>query len=165
MTRLIVQRVLVPMVLGFLLGAAVNEVSFLFLKTDAGRGPERIELVIPAGTAAKVAQGRSDPVLPVSLAFVLGDTLVIKNEDTAIHQLGPLYIPPGSSASLTLSQTENLALRCSFQVSQYEGIVVQDPVTLLTRVGGIIVSGLPLGFLFMLYGLVWKRKPKVQAPA
>ena len=163
MTRLILQRVLVPMVLGFLLGAAVNEVSFLFLKTDAGRGPERIELVIPAGTAAKVAQGQSDPVLPASLAFVLGDILVIKNEDTSIHQLGPLYIPPGSSASLTLNQTESLALRCSFQVSQYEGIVVQDPVTVLTRVGGIIVSGLPLGFLFMLYGLVWKRKPKAQA--
>jgi hypothetical protein len=165
MTRLIAQRVLLPMLLGFLLGALVNEISFLFLKTDAGRGPERIELVIPAGTAARVAQGQSSPVLPASLVFVIGDTLVIRNQDTVVHQLGPLYIPAGTSASMTLNQAENLALRCSFQVTQYEGLDVQEPVTLLTRFAGLLVSGLPLGFLFMLYGLIWKRKPKAPAAA
>ena len=162
-TGLIVRRVLIPMLLGFLLGAGVNEISFLFLKTAAGRAPQRIELVIPPGTAAKVAEGVSNPVLPDTMVFVIGDILVVKNEDAVNHQLGPLYIPPGTSASLTLNQADNLALRCSFQVGKYEGLDVQEPVTLATRLGGIVVSGLPLGFLFMLYGLVWKRKPKEQA--
>ena len=161
----IVRRVLLPMLLGFVLGAVVNEVSFLYVKTDAGRGPQRIELVIPPGTAAKIALGQSDPALPASLVFVLGDTLVVRNEDVVVHQLGPLYIPAGSSASMTLNQPDNLVLRCSFQVSNYEGFNVQEPVTLFTRLAGLIVSGLPLGFLFMLYGLVWRRKAKVQVPA
>lgn len=164
-TSVIVQRVILPMLLGFLLGAVVNEISFLFLKTNAGRGPERIDLVIPAGTASRVASGQSNPALPANLAFVLGDTLVVKNEDVVVHQLGPLYIPPGSSASMTLNEPESLALRCSFQVSQYEGFDVEQPVTLFTRFAGVVVAGLPLGFLFMLYGLVWKRKPKTTGMA
>jgi hypothetical protein len=93
----------------------MNEISFLFLKTDAGRGPERIELIIPRGTAAKVASGESDPALPPTMVFVLGDTLVVKNDDVVNHQLGPLYIPPGTSASLIIDQSDNLALRCYFQ--------------------------------------------------
>src|SRR6185369_10252914 len=118
MMRLIVQRVLFPMVLGILLAVGVNEFSFLFLKSEAGRGPERVNLVIPPGTAQKVARGESNPALPDKMVFVVGDTLVVKNEDDADHHLGPLFIPAGTSASLTLSQSDNMAFTCSFQPSQ-----------------------------------------------
>lgn len=162
MTRLAVQRVLLSMLLGILLAIGVNEISFLFLKSDAGRPPQRVDLVIPKGTAQKVARGESNPALPDAMVFVVGDILVVKNEDVVDHHLGPLFIPTGTSASLTLSEPENMAFSCSFQPGKYLGFNVQEPVTFSTRLEGIIISGVPLGFLFWLYGLlVWplKREP------
>src|SRR5690242_13573507 len=122
MNRLIVQRVLFPMLLGILIAIGVNEFSFLFLKSDAGRAPQRVELLIPPGTAQKVARGESNPALPDKMVFVVGDTLVVKNDDAVAHRLGPLFIPAGTSASLTLSQPDNVAFSCSFQPGQYLGL-------------------------------------------
>jgi hypothetical protein len=165
MIRLIVQRVLFPMVLGILMAIGVNEVSFLFLKSEAGRPPQRVDLLIPLGTAQKVARGESNPALPDKMVFVVGDLLVVKNEDVVDHRLGPLFIPAGASSSLTLSQAENMAFSCSFQPGQYLGLDVQEPVTFSTRLYGILIAGIPLGFLLGLYGLlVWPLKKKTQVP-
>jgi hypothetical protein len=163
MMRLIFQRVLVTQLLGILIAIGVNEISFLFLKSEAGRAPQRIELVIPAGTAGKVAQGESNPALPDKMVFVVGDTLVVKNEDVVDHRLGPLFIPSGSSASLILDQSQDMSFTCSFQPGQYLGLNVQEPVTFSTRVYGILIAGIPLGFLFMVYSfLLWPLKPAEQ---
>ena len=159
MNRLAVQRVLISMLLGILMAIGVNELSFLFLKSDAGRPPQRVDLLIPLGTAQKVARGESNPALPDKMVFVVGDTLVVKNEDVVDHRLGPLFIPTGTSASLTLSEPENMAFSCSFQPGQYLGFNVQEPVTFSTRLVGILIAGIPIGFLFWLYGLlVWPVK-------
>jgi hypothetical protein len=163
MMRLIVQRVLIPMLLGILIAIGVNEFSFLFLKSEAGRAPQRIDLVIPLGTAEKVARGESNPALPDKMVFVIGDTLVVKNEDVADHRLGPLFIPVGTSASLTLSESDNVAFSCSFQPSRYLGLDVREPVTFSTRLYGILIAGIPLGFLLGLYSLVvWPLKRATQ---
>lgn len=163
MMRLVVQRVLITQLLGILIAIGVNEISFLFLKSEAGRAPQRIELVIPAGTAEKVAQGESNPALPDKMVFVVGDTLVVKNEDVVDHRLGSLFIPSGASASLVLNQSQDMAFTCSFQPGQYLGLNVQEPVTFSTRLYGILIAGLPLGFLFALYSiLLWPLRPAGQ---
>ena len=162
MSRSVALRLFLSMVLGFLIAAGVNEFSFIFLKSEAGRGPERIELVIPAGTAAKVAIGKSEPALPDKMVFVQGDTLVVINKDSVDHHLGDLFIPSNTSASLILSQAASLSYACSFEPTQYFGLDVREPVTLDTRIYGLIISALPLGIIFYLYSiLVWplKRKP------
>lgn len=162
MSRFVALRLLLCMVLGFLIAAAVNEFSFIFLKSEAGRGPERIELIIPAGTAAKVALGKAEPALPDKMVFVQGDTLVVVNKDSVDHHLGDLFIPSNTSASLILNQAASLSYACSFEPTQYFGLDVREPVTLDTRIYGLIISALPLGIIFYLYSiLVWplKRKP------
>jgi hypothetical protein len=159
MNQKFVQRILISTVLGILMAIGVNEFSFLFLKSEAGRAPMRVELVIPAGTADKIARGQAEATIPANMVFVVGDTLVVKNEDSADHHLGPLFVPAGTSASLALDQTNNLAYSCSFQPTQTFGLDVQEPVTISTRVVGILISGLPLGFLIILYSLiVWPIK-------
>jgi len=162
MTRSVALRLLISMALGFLIAFAINEVAFLFMKSEAGRGPERIELVIPAGTADKVARGQSEPTIPRKMVFVLGDTLVITNNDTADHRLGPLFIPSNTSASLTLSQAADLTYSCSFDPGRYFGLDVREPVTVATRFEALLISGVPLGILVMIYSiLVWPlNKPK-----
>jgi hypothetical protein len=87
------------------------------------------------------------------MTFVVGDVLLVRNRDAVSHQLGPLFIPAGSSASLKLESTRKYAEACSFQPTRYFGIDVQPALTLQTRAIGILQAGVPLGFLFILYGV------------
>lgn len=166
MLGLVVQRFILFSFIGVLLAIAINEISFLFLKSEAGRAPGQVELVIPAGTAEKIARGEDEPQIPDNLVLVIGDVLVVKNEDTATHTLGTLLIPAGSSASLNISD-KDLTMDCSFQPNSYMGFTVNEPVGWDTRAFGLFLSGIPLGMLLGLYSfLVWPLKKKEKpAPA
>jgi len=153
-------RVLFAFVLGFVLGAVTTEIAYLSLRRE-NREPTTIELIIPAGTAELIRQGQSPLEIPRELRFVMGDTLRVINQDSENHQLGLLYIPANSSASLKLESVENMAVECSFQVSNSFGITVQEPVTWYTRMRGYFFSGFPLGVLLAVYsGLIGTIKKK-----
>jgi hypothetical protein len=163
MARVIAQRMLISIVLGIVIAIFMNEFTFLFLKSESGRGPQRVELIIPAGTADRLAKGEQNPSIPADMVFVAGDTLVVKNLDVVNHRLGPLFIPAGTSASLTLSDANNYSYSCSFQPSQVFGLDVQEPVTSATRLYGILFAGLPLGMMLGIYSFViWPLKPKAK---
>ncbi len=152
------KRILIASLLGLLFGIVVSEVSFLWLR-QYDRSPQRIELTIPAGTADKIAQGEAPPGIPADMGFVLGDTLVVINQDIVAHQLGPLWIPAVSTASLRLEQEGNLAYQCSFEPTHYFGLDVRASVTTSTRIVGILEAAIPMSFLILLYGfLVWPLK-------
>jgi hypothetical protein len=161
--RTTVIRIIASMLIGLLIGVAINEISFLFLRETA-RAPKVIELVIPNGTAEKVARGETPPSIPTSLTFVVGDTLLVKNNDSANHQLGPLWIPAGSSASLSLAEAQSYAYSCSFQPGNYFGLDVYEALTVSTRVYGILYSGLPLGIIIAVYTLIMPTKKKKPLP-
>jgi hypothetical protein len=145
--------------LGIIIAGLFSELAFRFFGNNTSRAPTRIELVIPAGTAEKVAQG--EVVLPAQQIFVVGDTLVVHNEDQIAHTLGPLFIPSGSSASLKLDKPENMVFACSFEPTQYFGLDVREALTFSTRLEGILIAGIPMGFLLALYSLIlWPLKAK-----
>lgn len=150
---------MISMLLGLVMGAAISELSFLFLRETA-RPSQVIELVIPDGTAERVARGETPPSIPDSMTFVVGDTLVVKNDDSANHELGPLWIPAGSSASLSLDAVQSYVYTCSFQPGKYFGLDVHEALTLGTRLYGILYSGIPLGGLIALYALIMPVKKK-----
>jgi hypothetical protein len=147
-----------------LIGVTVSEVPFLFLRETA-RAPREVLLTIPAGTAEQVARGDQPPTLPENMTFVVGDRLVVRNDDSVDHKLGPLWIPANSSAQLALDQEENLAYECSFQPGNYFGLDVREPLTPLTRVYGIIYVAFPMAILIALYSLVIAPKKKENVPA
>jgi hypothetical protein len=149
--NVIIKRVLLSMLAGLIFGVVISEMTFYFLKTGETRPPGTIELTIPPGTAERVAQGMSDPTLPASLVFVVGDTLVVKNMDSVVHQLGPLFIPSGSSARMKLDTEQDYSFACSFQTSKYIGLSVKPPLTIGTRILGVIQAGFPMGVLIALY--------------
>jgi hypothetical protein len=153
MSKTIVKRVLISLLIGMAVGAALSEFTFLFLR-ETGRAPKAIVLTIPAGTAEQVERGEQPPTLPENMIFVVGDLLIVKNEDVVDHQMGPLWIPAGASAHLQLSTEENLAYECSFQTSKYIGLDVREPVTFGTRLYGILFAGLPLGVLIAIYSFI-----------
>ena len=135
----IIKRVVISMLLGVFLAAITTEVAYQVLKRE-NRAPQRIELVIPSGTAQNIANGEAPPSIPEDMNFVVGDTLVVVNQDSVAHQLGPLWIPAGTSASMNLDTEQNYVLQCSFQPTKFLGIDVLQPVTLATRLTGILFA-------------------------
>ena len=160
----VIKRILFSVLFGLLVGVMVSEVPFLFLQETA-RPPREIVLTIPAGTSEQIARGEQPPTIPENMMFVVGDRLVVKNEDSADHKLGPLWIPANASAQLALDQEESLAYECSFQPGKYFGLDVREPLTPRTRLFGIIYVALPMAILFALYSLVVTPKKKENVAA
>jgi hypothetical protein len=154
-----IKRITISLVIGLLIGVILNEVTFYFLRETA-RAPKTIELVIPAGTAERITKGEQPPSIPEQMTFVVGDKLLVINKDVKDHQLGPLWIPAGASASLTLDAVESYAYECSFQKGKYFGLDVYEPLTFGTRIYGILFSGIPLGVLIALYSIIMPSKEK-----
>ena len=160
----VIKRIGFSLLMGLLMGVAISEIPFLFLQETA-RPPQEITLVVPAGTAEQVARGEQPPTIPENMSFVVGDTLIIKNEDSVDHKLGQLWIPANSSAQLSLSQEESFAFECSFQPDNYFGLDVNLPLTIGTRIYGVLYVGIPLGVLISLYSLTMPAKKKENVPA
>lgn len=157
--KIIVKRILLSMLMGLVIGTAISELTFVFLHEYA-RPPKVIELTIPLGTAERVARGETAPSLPDSMTFVVGDTLLVENNDSADHELGPLWIPAGTTAKLSLDAVQSYAYACSFQPGKYFGLDVHEALTLKTRFDGILFSSIPSGALIALYSLIMPVKKK-----
>jgi hypothetical protein len=99
------------------------------------------------------------------MTFVVGDRLVVNNEDAVAHKLGPLWIPAASTAELSLDQEESLAFECTFQPGNYFGLDVRQPLTTRTRLFGILYVALPMAILIALYSLVLTPKKNENVPA
>jgi len=162
--NIVIKRFLYSILLGLLIGAAINEITFLFLRETA-RPPQEIVLTIPAGTAEQVARGERPPSIPDNMTFVVGDVLTVKNEDVVDHKLGQLWIPAHASASLPLIQKASLTFQCSFQPTKYFGLDVREPLTIGTRIAGILFSGLPMGLLLAVYSVIMPVKKRANVPA
>jgi len=132
----------------------VSEIGIRLQDENTARAPQEIELVIPAGTAAKVAAGQDAPSIPEEMNFVQGDVLVVINQDSEPHTLGPLYVPANGSASLPLQDADHFALTCSFSVTKYLGLNVRPPTTLRTRLLGIAFAAPPTAVMLFIYSLI-----------
>jgi len=155
--NILLKRLLIALGIGLVFGVAISEIPFVFLRETA-RPPKNIVLTIPNGTAEQVARGEQPPAIPENMIFVVGDVLIVKNEDAVDHKLGPLWIPAKSSAQLSLEQEEKLAFECTFQPGNYFGLDVYEPLTIGTRLSGILFAGLPMAVLIALYSLIFPAK-------
>ena len=145
------------MVLAFSILAVwlVSELGLLLQQDEnTARAPQQVVLTIPEGTAAKVAAGEPAVGVPDEMTFVLGDVLVVRNEDNVAHTLGPLLVPAGASASLPLNEEDHFALNCSFNSSSYFGLHVKPPTTLRTRLLGIAFAAPPTAAMLFVYSLI-----------
>lgn len=130
-----------------------NEATYMMQKDASDRAPQTITLVIPAGTAQQIEAGEPVPSIPEEMVFVVGDVLEVKNEDSVSHQLGPIWVPPGSSGRLVMEQAEKLSLRCSFQSAQFLGLDVRPATTMNTRLIALLLTTPTLAVLIFLYSL------------
>ena len=137
-----------------------SEIAYSFLKSDLDRPPEIVVLAIPNGTAARVATGFDEPSIPGELNFVVGDTLTVYNDDTVPHELGPLFIPAGSSASLLMDDENVFEYTCSFRPSQYLGLNVFEGTTIDIRLIALTYVSPATAIIVFLYSLaIFPLKP------
>jgi hypothetical protein len=150
---ILLKRVLISLAIGLVVGIGISEITFLWLKETA-RAPKAIYLTIPPGTADSVARGQQPPSIPENMVFVVGDILIVENEDSVDHQFGPLWIPSGAAAHVEMLNVESLIYECTFQTGNYFGFEVREPLTLATRIYGILFAGVPLGVLIAIYSII-----------
>ena len=143
----------IVVVISLVFAVAFNEATYALQKAPTDRAPKTIQLVIPAGTADKIAAGDPALVIPVEMVFVVGDTLEVVNQDSANHQLGPIWVPAGASASLVMNQVERVSYTCSFQSENYLGLDIRSPTTLTTRFTALFLTVPTLAALIFLYSL------------
>lgn len=156
--RSAVRRLWISLVVSLVFAFAVSEISYQLVKDSGERPPRNLEILIPAGTAERIAAGGAGPALP-EMRFVEGDTITVRNLDSVAHQLGPLFVPPDTASILTLDRPNQYTMECSFQETRSIGIDVLPRAKTSDRVFGIISIGLPTWILLWLYTLVVRPLP------
>ncbi len=152
--RLGLKRFLIVFLISLVFVGGMSEIAHYTMKEKYDRPPQEMELVIPAGTADRVATGEETPAIPSEMVFIVGDVLVVRNEDSVDHQLGPVWVPPGTSASLPMEDANNYDYTCSFRPSQYLGLDVRQGTTVNLRLVALsYVTPATAVFLFV-YSLV-----------
>jgi hypothetical protein len=154
-------RLLVVFLISLAAMLVVTEVAYLLQRDESDRAPTTIQIVIPAGASQRVAAGESLDNLPENMVFVIGDTLEVVNQDSVDHQLGPIWVPPGSTGKIILEEANKFSYSCSFAPSRYLGLDVKKPTTLKTRLTGLGISvPTTMVFLFIYSFLVFPLHPK-----
>jgi hypothetical protein len=154
--RLGLQRLLILLVISVAFILVISETAFALQREEYDRPAKEIELVIPAGSAERVAAGEAVPSIPEEMVFVVGDTLVVKNEDVVDHELGPLWVPAGTSGRLLMEEENKYAFPCSFQTARFLNMDVRQPTNLGARFTAILLAAPPLTLFFFVYSiLIW----------
>lgn len=135
---------------------AFNEITYAFQKDAYDRAPEAVQVVIPQGTAERVKAGQPEPSIPEGLVFVVGDVLEVVNEDDVAHQLGPLWIPAQTTASLAMDEATTASYSCSFRPDSAMDIDVRQATTWTDRLVGVTIAAPTLAALVFLYSLAAK---------
>jgi hypothetical protein len=132
---------------------AFTEITYRFQKDSADRTPQIVQIIIPAGTAQRVAAGEPVPSIPPGLSFVAGDVLEVINQDQTDHQLGPLWVPAGTTASLAMDVPERLTMECTFQANKVFDLEVRPVTTYGDRIKALALAVPTTTALVFLYSL------------
>lgn len=115
-------------------------------------GARTVELVVPPGTAEAVAAGRWDATLPDRLEFRRGDTLAIRNEDSAVHRIGTSAVPAGHTVRIAVTPAllGTAGLVCSFHPSGSIGVAPLARPGIGHTAIPTLLAGVPLSFALVL---------------
>lgn len=98
---------LVCIVCAVVIGAAATSLL------DGGDDPETITYTVPEGTSEKLFFGETVEIMPTEVLLDVGDTLVIRNEDSQTMAVGPFTVRGGETLEQTFSRPQTLVGECS----------------------------------------------------
>ena len=86
---------------------------------------QTINISVPEGTQAQMETGEEIVLFPRRLEVGIGDRIVIENDDTSSHQVGPYVVGPGQRIVQTFSTTGIIEGVCTLHPSGEVTIVVR----------------------------------------
>jgi hypothetical protein len=159
LTKPVLKRLSLVFGISLIFVMAIGEIAHVLQREDYDRPPQTVAITIPLGTADRVSAGLEEPSIPSELSFVVGDTLLVYNDDRVEHELGPLFIPAGASASLLMSDINQFEYSCSFRPSQFLGLTVQEATTMNIRLVALAyVTPATTIFIFLYSLALWPLK-------
>ena len=113
MHRTVTHRRLVLLALGALFVIAAGALTLVL--TDGSDLPPGVdhEFVVPAGTGATLDAGGSVEILPRDLEVRVGDRIVVDNEDSRNHAVGPWTVPAGDTFTFRFNAVGRYDSHCS----------------------------------------------------
>jgi len=72
-----------------------------------------VTITIPAGTGAAVAAGEDVDAVPSLIEVSVGDTLVLVNDDSRPHVVGPWTVLPGAEFRYSFAEAQDFSGACS----------------------------------------------------
>ncbi len=101
-------------------------------------GGARFTIRVPEGTAAAVQRGEDPGLVDEVLVLRVGDRVALVNDDTVLHQLGPLAAGPGERTRMTFEDQVRIDGSTTLRPSGTVTIVVRprnapDPTTTTRR--------------------------------
>jgi len=138
-----------PLVMG-----VISVLSWAMVGGGVLRQPQRVDFIIPQGTAELVKQGQAVPSIPAKWIFVQGDVLAIRNDDVVNHELGPFWIPSQTTLNVPLDKAESYSYLCTAHPSGAIGLEVRPRDSLLMTLIPTLAMGLPMGIALVIIGRV-----------
>ena len=142
---------------GPLLIGIISIVSWVTVGGGVLRPPQRVEFIIPLGTADRIKAGDAIPSIPAKSIFVQGDVLVIMNQDVVNHELGPFWIPAKTTLNVPLDKAQSYSYLCTIHPSGSIGLEVRPRDSLLLTLIPTLVMGIPLGIALVIITRVLSR--------
>jgi plastocyanin len=142
------------MVMAAIVGAMVGGVLGVlawrgFTVAAEERAAARVLVAIPAGTGARITSGSSEDqasgLPPSAVNLSSGDTLVLRNDDSQVHEIGGYSIAPGSVLELTVDPDDSGRFVCTFASAGTFDLDVAPPLQASTIILPATLIGLPVG--------------------
>lgn len=86
-------------------------------RVDAAASAFEYDIVIPRGTAARIAAGDEVQLLPAEFVVKVGETIRIVNHDVEAHDAGPFYVGPGETMTQRFASAGEYSGECSIHSS------------------------------------------------
>lgn len=90
------------------------------------RQPETLEIVVPAGTQQRLTAGEDVEVMPARLELRVGDTLLIRNEDSVTQSVGPYMVKANGQIRLTYGVAGRFEGYCPLSAGDRYEIIVEE---------------------------------------
>lgn len=96
----------------------------LIALAGCGDGAQTFEIVVPAGTQERILAGEVIDVMPNRIELSVGDTLLIRNEDSVTQSVGPYIVAAAREMSLTYGSVGRYEGYCPLSADETYVIIV-----------------------------------------
>jgi len=92
----------------------------------ACQSSETVTFIIPPGTQEKLETGEQVVDFPNEITINVGDTIVIENQDDAVHAFGPFTILPHTTLTKRFETAKVYENTCTFHQDKQMKLVVNS---------------------------------------